>query len=174
MRTEQFPGCLEDYWIDTLNILIWLTGSVSGYEKKGESMYENLTKYIPKIQGDFFGEWVKDTQNDGTARQPMQMPYMNYSESVNSFRKDFYQFLTDHTDVNLSDYQKILEENGITWDFDSMNNANVSSLGEFCVLALILGAIRTDRFSEGALLHFLESGAIVRWLERLKAIDEVL
>lgn len=55
-----------------------------------------------------------------------------------------------------------------------MNNANVSSLGELCVLALILGAIRADRFSEGALLHFLESGAVVRWLERLKAIDEVL
>lgn len=137
-------------------------------------MYASITKHIPKLQEGSFGEWVIDTHNDGTAKHPKQMSFVNYSEAVDSFWKDFYQFMKDNSDIDLSNYQKILEENGIKWDFNSMNNANVSSLGELCVLALILGAIRADRFSEGALLHFLESGAVVRWLERLKAIDEVL
>ena len=137
-------------------------------------MYEYLTKHIPNLQEGGFGEWVIDTQNDGSAEHPIHLPFVDYSEAVNSFWKDFYQFLMDNSDIDLSNYQKILEENGIKWDFDSMNNVDVSSLGGICVLGLILGAIRTDRSSEGAFLQFLESGAIVRWLKRLKAIDEAL
>ena len=135
-------------------------------------MYERLTKHIPNLHEGSFGEWVIDTQNDGSAEHPIHLPYVDYSDGVLSFLHDFSQFMTDHREIDLSVYQNILEENGIKWDFDSMNNADVSSLGGLSILALILGAIRADRFSEGALLHFLESGAIVRWLERLKAIDE--
>ena len=39
------------------------------------------------------------------------------------------------------------------------------------VLALLNGAIRADRFCEGALLDFMKSGAIQRWLVRLKELD---
>lgn len=39
------------------------------------------------------------------------------------------------------------------------------------VLALLIGAIRADRFCEGALLGFMKSGAIQRWLGRLKELD---
>lgn len=88
--------------------------------------------------------------------------------------KYFHQFMSDYSDINFRDYQKILEENGIEWDFNSMNDADVSSLGELCVLALLMGVIRADRFCEGAFLHFLESGAVERWLLRLKEIDETL
>jgi len=137
-------------------------------------MYERLTKHIPNLHEGGFGEWVIDTQNDGSAEYPIHLPYVDYSDGVLSFLHDFSQFMTDHREIDLSVYQNILEENGIKWDFESMNNVDVSSLGGICVLGLILGAIRTDRFSEGAFLHFLESGAIVRWLERLKAIDEGL
>ncbi len=135
-------------------------------------MYESLTKHIPNLQEGNFGEWVIDKQNDGSPEHPIQMPCVNYSKVVDSFWNDFYQFVSDNSDINFCDYQKILEENGIQRDFDSMYHADISSLGELCILALILGAIRADRFGEGALLHFLESGAIVRWLERLKAMDE--
>ena len=39
------------------------------------------------------------------------------------------------------------------------------------VLALLNGVIRADRFCEGALLSFMKSGAIQRWLVRLKELD---
>ena len=51
-----------------------------------------------------------------------------------------------------------------------MNRADGSSLEGISIVVLLLSAIRVDRFSEGALLHFLESGAIVRWQERLKEL----
>ena len=36
-------------------------------------MYENLTKNIPEHQDARFGEWVNDTQNDGTAEYSLQI-----------------------------------------------------------------------------------------------------
>ena len=45
------------------------------------------------------------------------------------------------------------------------------SLDAQCIIALILGAIRADRFGEGTLLAFLKDGFITKWLERLKTLD---
>ncbi len=39
------------------------------------------------------------------------------------------------------------------------------------VVALLTGAIRAERFCDGALLDFCKSGAVLRWLKRLKEID---
>ena len=38
-------------------------------------------------------------------------------------------------------------------------------------MALIVGAIRADRFCEGALLSFFNNGCIIKRLERLEIID---
>ena len=53
-----------------------------------------------------------------------------------------------------------------------MKNADVSSLDGKTVVALLVGAIRAERFCDGALLDFFEDGSIVKWLSRLKEIDE--
>nr|WP_232516925.1 DUF6508 domain-containing protein [Bacillus altitudinis] len=33
------------------------------------------------------------------------------------------------------------------------------------------GVLRAERFSEGAIFNFFKSGAILKWLERLKNLD---
>ncbi|MCA5011290.1 hypothetical protein HP393_22890, partial [Clostridioides difficile] len=48
----------------------------------------------------------------------------------------------------------------------------VRGLDGRAVMALLVGALRADRFCEGAFLGFLKSGAMLRWLQRLKGIDE--
>lgn len=53
-----------------------------------------------------------------------------------------------------------------------MEKVDVSKLDSQAVMALLLGAVRAERFCDGALLSFLESGAILRWLERLRVIVE--
>jgi hypothetical protein len=55
---------------------------------------------------------------------------------------------------------------------DSMEAADVSSLDVKCVIALLMGAVRAERFGDGALLGFFKSECILRWLQRLKSIDE--
>lgn len=52
-----------------------------------------------------------------------------------------------------------------------MVNAEVDHLDAQCIIALIYGAIRAERFCDGAILAFLKDGTIVRWLERLKTLD---
>jgi len=136
------------------------------------SKYGVLTKYIPMIQADNFGEWVIDRENDGKPEHPIQMPFVDYSEMVNKFIEDVYTFEGSNKDMELTRYGDILKKNGIEWDMESMKNAGVSSLDAQCVLALIMGAVRAERFCDGALLDFFKSGYILKCLERLKAIEK--
>lgn len=53
-----------------------------------------------------------------------------------------------------------------------MKSADILNLNAQCVFALIMGAVRAGRFCDGALLDFFESGSVLKWLERLKTIDE--
>lgn len=135
------------------------------------SKFDILTKYIPIIQADSIGEWVVDKENDGTPEHPIQMPFVGYSEMVCNFINDVYTFEENNKDMELTHYSDILKENGLEWDTKSMENADVSNMNAQCVLALIMGAVRAERFCDGALLDFFTSGYILKWLERLKSIE---
>ena len=133
--------------------------------------YDILTKYIPIIQEDSIGEWVVDKENDGTPEHPMQLPFVSYSEMVHKFINDVYTFEENNKDMELTRYGDILKDNGLEWGAKSMKNADVSNLNAQCVLALIMGVVRAERFCDGALLDFFKSGCILKWLERLKSIE---
>lgn len=133
--------------------------------------FDILTKYIPMIRTDSIGEWVIDKENDGTPEHPIQMPFVNNSEMVRHFIEDVYTFEEQNKDIELTRYGDILKENGLEWGTDSMKNADVSDLNAQCVLALIMGAVRAERFCDGALLDFFKSGSILKWLERLDSIE---
>lgn len=134
------------------------------------SKFEQLTKYIDVLDGDNFGTWIIDRKNDGTLENPIQMPFVNYSEMVHRFIDDVYDFSENNKDFELNRYGEILERNGLEWGSKSMSEADVSSLDAQCVMALIMGAVRAERFCDGALLGFFKGGSIRRWLERLKEV----
>ena len=100
------------------------------------------------------------------------MPYVNYSSTVEHFISDVYGFMDEHEEMGLNHYTDILKANGIEWGMNSMTTAVIENLDAKCILAMILGAIRAERFCDGALLGFLEEGSIARWLERLEALDK--
>lgn len=134
-------------------------------------MYESLTKHLDEFTGAEFGTWIIDKKNDGTPEHPLQFPFVNYSCVVDQFIDDVYSFVDNHEEMGVHSYQKVLEENGIKWNAKSMETAVVDDLDAKCVVALIYGAIRAERFCDGAILAFLKDGTFVRWLERLKALD---
>lgn len=134
-------------------------------------MYESLTKYLDEFTGTEFGTWIIDKKNDGTPEHPLQFPFVNYSRVVDQFIHDVYSFVDNHEEMGLHNYIKILEDNGIKWNAQSMETAVVDDLDAKCVVALIYGAIRAERFCDGTILAFLKDGTIVRWLEKLKALD---
>ena len=133
--------------------------------------FENLIKYLPLLEDDNIGTWIIDRENDGTPEHPIQMPFVNYSEMVHNFIKDVYDFEEKNKDFELTRYGEILEKNGLKWGSKSMSEADVSSLDGQCIMALIMGAVRAERFCDGALLGFFKDGSIKKWLERLKKID---
>ena len=52
-----------------------------------------------------------------------------------------------------------------------MSGAIVEDLDARCVCALLVGAVRAERFCDGALLSFFKDGSVRCWLNRLKEID---
>ncbi len=131
-----------------------------------------LTDYIPILETDPAGEWVIDRENDGTPEKPLQMPFVSYSETAKCFLADFYAFAEQHEEMELNRYGDLLQSRGIEWNSESMRQADVSELDAQGVLALIMGAVRADRFAEGTLLDFFASGCMSKWLRRLREIGD--
>ena len=136
-----------------------------------EHRFEILTKYIPQLPEAEYGNWIIDRESKGTSESPIQIPFVNYSDFISVFLQDVYKCIDDNEDMELNRYGEILEKNGIQWEIESMKEAEVSSLDAPCVMALITGAVRAERFCDGALLDFLQSGSFTKWLNRLKQID---
>lgn len=136
-----------------------------------QPIFESLTKYLSQLDKDPIGTWIIDRENDGTPEHPIHMPFVNYSEMVHHFINDVYRFNDNNKDFGLNRYGEILEQNGLKWGSKSMSEADVSHMDARCVMALIIGAVRAERFCDGAMLSLFEDGSIRRWLERLKEID---
>ena len=135
-------------------------------------MFENLTKHLPVIEkAEGFGNWVVDRESKGTMDDPIQMPYVNYGMTVTDVEQAIYAFVDEHPEYELTLYSDILERNGLKWDGRVMSEADVTGLDGQAVMALLLGAVRAERFCDGALLGFFEDGSIKRWLLRLEEID---
>lgn len=135
-------------------------------------MYESLTQLIPKLCEDEYGTWIIDHESKGTMEDPVQMPFVGYSPIVDELIRTIYAFVDEHPDYELTKYSEILESNGLKWESRSMSEADASYADGKLIMALLVGALRADRFCEGTLLGFLKDGSVVRWLERLKEIDE--
>ena len=134
-------------------------------------MYKKLTSFLPAIEVDSFGEWIIDRENDGTPEHPMHFPFVSYSDMVNKLTDEIYNFEREHQEYGLNRYGEILEENCIKWGSDSMSAVDVSKMNGRVVMGILMGAVRAERFCDGAFLGFLKDGSIKRWLERLQELD---
>lgn len=134
--------------------------------------YSALTKYINLLKNDNAEEWICDKENDGSSERPIHVPFVSYSIAVNNLADDIYKFAKESNEIVPSKYAEILQANGIEWGYDSMMKADASVLDAQCILALLIASLRAERFCDGALLEFIESGAVARWLKRLQELDE--
>lgn len=135
-------------------------------------MFESLTKHLPAIENaEGFGNWVVDRESKGTTNDPIKMPYVNYGTTVADVEQAIYKFVDEHPEYELTHYRDILERNGLERDSQAMSGADASELDGQAVMALLLGAVRAERFCDGALLGFFGDGSMRRWLLRLKEID---
>lgn len=133
--------------------------------------FEVMTKYIYCIGKDEYGKWIIDRKNDGSPEHPIQWPFVKYSEMVESFVQDVYKFEKQHPEMKLDRYDEILNEHNIECGSKPMSEVEVSQLDAQCIMALIMGAVRAERFCDGALLELFKDGSILKWLLRLQRLD---
>lgn len=133
--------------------------------------YKALTDFLSRIDNDEVGDWIADHVDAGTHEHLIQMPYVNYSRLVRDFEDIIYEFKKQNPDYELNHYDSILKLNGIELSMESMTEKNVDNLNGKCIMAMLMGAVRTERFCDGALLGFFKNGVIKKCLERLKEID---
>ena len=134
--------------------------------------FSALTKYISVIEKDGIGYWHIDSENDGTPEHPIQFPFVVFSEMVHQFVEDVYALVDKYPKWELNHYGQILEQNGLKWESKSMSGAIVEDLDARCICAMLIGAVRAERFCDGALKEFFDNGSISRWLKRLAEMDE--
>lgn len=75
--------------------------------------FNELTKYIPKLEGDNFGQWVIDEVNDGSPEHPIQMPYTLLDDVADDFMDSLIKFCREHPEYEDKGYHDTLKENGI-------------------------------------------------------------
>lgn len=126
-------------------------------------MYQVLTAYLSEIE--------KNTSGDWTVHSEEPMPYIAYIPLISDFEEEIYNFSENHPEYELGQYQDILRTNGISTGIKSIQNADVSQMDGKSIMALFVCAVRSERYIQGALLDLLESGAVKKWLLRLKEID---
>lgn len=131
--------------------------------------FDSLTAFITRLKDiDYAERYPKHQTGDGSIENPYQMPHYVYEDVVREFETSVYRFEQEHPEFQLNKYGDILLLNGLRWDEDIMKKADVSHMSSQAVMSLILGAIRAERFCDGALKSFLESGCIEKWLIRLE------
>ena len=142
-------------------------------ERKMSDTYKRITEFILKIEDGSYGKWMPEFQTgDGMLENPYQMPYVEYRREIADLEQVIYQFVDEHPEYGLNNYMDILQCYQIEWGVDSMSEADISHMDGRGIMALLVGAIRAERFSEGTLLNFLQRGCIQKWLKRLEELDQ--
>ena len=118
-------------------------------------MYEELTAFIPRLQLD------KTVNADH-----------NYKKAQIEFERTPVNYIDKYLSSGGPNYQIVLQKAGIEWGDDPMRNADVTKLDGTTVMALLIGIFRADCFCPGTLIDFFDNGCIVKWLTRLKEINE--
>lgn len=120
------------------------------------SIYNALTEFLPEIKNKDFVDWIEGNKS---------------KELIQKFEREIYLFEEKHPEYNLNHYNHILTENNLLWDENVMQKTDVSVLDGKCIMALLMGVVRAERFCGGTILSFFRSGTIEKWLLRLKEID---
>ena len=136
------------------------------------SRFDSLLELIEPLEKGAHGRWISDGDHKGTMDDPIPMPFCSYSEAVHKLADAVYEFVESNPEYELKNYQKLLEDRGLKWSMDSFREADVSIIDAQGILAMLVGLLRAERFSDGVVLEALESGLVLKWLERIRDIVE--
>ena len=116
-----------------------------------------------------YGEWVFDRENDGTPKNPMHLPRVDYSREVRAFESAVSRFVHKHPGMGIPlRFCPIPDE-----CCDASGEPILAKLDGSTVVSLIDEVIRSERFCDGAVLEAFRDGRMAKWLTRLREIDRL-
>lgn len=135
-------------------------------------MFEKITCLIPELEKSVIGKVIFDNDHKGTVEDPIPMPYVDYEEIVMVLIKEIYAFAENHPDYDLHNYMEIMKANHIGFDGLDPKEVDVTKADAKLVMVMLMAVVRQDRFCDGLLLEYCQNGSVLRWIKRLKEIDE--
>ena len=135
--------------------------------------FDKLLGLLEPLETDSVGDWIIDKEHKGTEDDPIYFPYPMYTEMVNELIEAVYEFEHENPEYELTKYGELLKERGLEWGQQSMENADVSNMDTQCIMALLMGMVRGERFCDGAIMGMIKSGAVKKWLLRLQELKEM-
>ena len=131
--------------------------SFDRYDEK----HEILTKHISELE--MLMNDLKDTWED--------LPWGYRNGVMRNFEDDIYKFIDRHPELHY--YGTTLDRYGITGNSNSvLFSTDITDLDDTCLEAMLVAVIRSEHHNEGILLPAIMSGAVVKWLKKLKASDK--
>lgn len=153
---EAYYGVPEDIKTKALSYLdeelLAIYSEWQEFAPSSDEQFRVLTKYIGRL-------------SDRTMIDDNIVDHMTYFPFAEFETEWVYSPFPNHT------YWDGLEAMGVERGFDSITSKNVTALDSEQVLTLITAAFRDDHFDNGAIMEYYRSGAILKWLKRLKDID---
>lgn len=130
--------------------------------------FEQLTRFIEDFEeGDFCESPAGLTRNgEGMC---LRMDTI-YTQPVDDFTKAIFEFAISHPEYAMTDYMATLEQRDL-WGKSADELPDPMTLDAETALAMLFAPTRAERFSDGALLGWLESGYMTALLERLRELD---
>ncbi len=128
-------------------------------------IYHNLISYIDRFADGDYGEWSNPKEKDTSETQYI-LPYFIHSNKTIAFVKEIYRVSKE---LGIKNYKDVMKKNGIDCKFEDIDFSKLNSEG---IIAILLFVVRGDRFVEGMLEGWLESGRINKLLEKLKELEE--
>lgn len=84
-----------------------------------------------------------------------------------------YEFEHENPEYELKKYGELLKGRDLEWGQRSMENADVSNMDAQGIMALLMGMVRSERFCDGAIMGMIKSGAVKKWIMRLRELKEM-
>ena len=137
----------------------------SAWGSIGNKYYE-LTRFLPILHGDYFGEWNTDKIPGGTLRNIFHFPCVSYTNEIEDFSASVQAFIENHPELKLQEYKRILKENNI--EIDTIKKVDFSGCNAQCVCAMIVANVLAEKFCEGAILDSCKDKTFLKLLERLE------
>ena len=140
--------------------------------------FEILTKYIESLKNEKEYGYPRNREGERVTKEEdlyyydenntkvYTPPFYKYSDTIKSFTRDLVNFIFDTKNGDILPIKDVRTKD-IKFD-----EKKIFSLDAASVLLLLNSPIKWERFCDGLLLRALESGRILKLLERLKEIDE--